>query len=234
MSVVICVTAGCGGQGCSSFAALLALAFSSMGRTAALVDAKGGAGALDTMIGTKETSVFNAGDVLQGRCELSDAVCRPTENIVFLAAARNADEAPLEALEPILEKLEKYDYMIIDMPRAESKSADRLFSCADMVILCSKASYREVRCTYDIRRRMQRAGVDTRLVLTSVDSEALLVPHLDYCIDTAKARLLGVIPSDRAYITEDTDSVPRSGAAYDAVRRIARRIMGERTEIPKM
>ncbi len=233
MSVVICVTAGCGGQGCSAFAALLTRALASMGKTTALVDAKSGAGALHSMLGTMESSVFNIGDVLQNRCDLSDAVCRPFENAVFLPAAKNADEAPLEALEPILSKLEKYDYMIIDMPRAESRGADRLFSCADMVILCSKPTERELRCTYDIRRRMQRAKVETRLVLTMVDGDELSVPHLDCCIDTAKARLLGVIPKDKAY-SALFGSLPESGAAYDAAVRTARRIEGRKEEIPKL
>lgn len=235
MSVVICITAGCGGQGSSAFAASLARALSSMGRTVAVVDAKGGAGALDSMLGTKETAVFNIGDVLMGRCELSDAVSRPFANAVFLAAAKNADEAPLGALNPILAKLEKYDYILIDMPRAESDSANYLFSCADMVILCSKPAERELRCTYDIRRRMQKLGVDTRLVLTMVDSDDLEVPDIDYCIDTAKARLMGVIPEDKEYAAALARGVPpKSGKACEAVMRIARRVEGEKTEIPKM
>lgn len=235
MSVVICIAAGCGGQGCSSFAVSLTQALSSMGRSTALVDAKSGAGNLDSMTGTRETAVFNIGDVLQERCELSDAVCEPFDNTVFLAAAKNADEAPLEALEPILSTLEKYDYMIIDMPGAESKSADALFSCADMVILCSRASERELRCTCDMRRRMQKLGVETRLAVTLLDSDDMEVSHVDYCIDTAKARLLGVIPKDRAYARAMAEGTPAdSGAAYEAVCRIARRITGEKTEIPKL
>lgn len=235
MSVVICITAGCGGQGSSAFTASLARALSSMDRSVAVVDAKSGAGALDSMLGTKETAVFNIGDVLSGRCELSDAVSRPFANAVFLAAAKNADEAPLSALNPILAKLEKYDYILIDMPRAESDSANYLFSCADTVVLCSKPAERELKCTYDIRRRMQRIGVDTRLVLTLVEADSLEVPDLDYCIDTAKARLLGVIPRDRDYAAAlARGAVAKSGEAHDAVMRIARRIEGEKAEIPKM
>ncbi len=235
MSVVICIAAGCGGQGCSSFAVSLTQALSSMGRSVALVDAKSGAGTLDSMIGARETAVFNIGDVLQERCELSDAVCAPFENTVFLAAAKNADEAPVEALEPILSTLEKYDYMIIDMPRAESRSADALFSCADMAVLCSRASARELRCTYDIRRRLQKLGVETRLAVTLLDSDDMEIPNLDVCIDTAKARLLGVIPKDRAFARSITEGTPAdSGDAYEAVCRIARRIEGKKEEIPKL
>lgn len=235
MSVVICITAGCGGQGSSAFAASLVRALASMGRTVIAVDAKSGAGALDSMLGTKETAVFNIGDILKNRCELSDAACRPFDNAVFFAAAKNADEAPLEALTPILAKLESCDYLIIDMPRACSDSANKLFSCADMVILCSKASERELKCTYDIRRRMHKIGVDTRLVLTMVDSDALEVSDLDYCIDTAKARLLGVIPKDKEYVSMLTQGAPpKNGAAYQAVMRIAQRLEGKKEEIPKM
>lgn len=235
LSVVICVTAGCGGQGCSAFAALLSRAVSSAGKTVALVDAKGGAGALDYITGAKATSVYNVGDVLTGRCELSDAVCRPFEGVVLLPAAKNADDAPLSQLGAVLARFEGYDYIIIDMPRAESESADRLFSCADMVVLCSRPEQGELRNTSVIRRRMQKIGVDTRLVLTMVDSENLEVPDLDFCIDKAKARLLGVIPRDKGLSVSFAEGeMPKNGAAYEAALRIARRIEGERVEIPKM
>ncbi len=235
MSVVICVTAGCGGQGSSAFASLLTYALSTMGRSVALVDAKGGAGALDSMTGTRETSVFNAGDVLAQRCELSDAVCSLFENVVFLPAAKNADDAPLAKLGSILAEFEVYDYIIIDMPKAESESADKLFSCSDMVVLCSKPAVRELRCTWNIRRRMQKLGVDARLVLCQVESECLEVPDLDFCIDEAKTRLLGVIPKDKALSAAIAGGeLPKIGSACEAVLRIARRLEGKREEIPKM
>lgn len=235
MSVVICITAGCGGQGCSAFASLLGYSLTSMGRTAALVDAKGGAGALDYMTGAKTTAVYNLGDVLTDRCELADAVCKPFEGAVLLPAAKNADDAPLGMLGEVLARFENYDYIIIDMPRAESESADRLLSCADTVVLCSKASQGELRNTSVIRRRMQKIGVDTRLVLTMIDSDNMEVSDLDSCIDKAKARLLGVIPKDK--ILSDAlaeGEMPKNGAALEAALRIARRIEGERVEIPKM
>lgn len=235
MSVVICITSGCGGQGCSAFAASLTRVFAAMGHKAALVDAKSGAGALDSMLGTKATAVYNLGDVLTDRCELSDAVCRPFEDAVFFPAAKNADDAPLLNLAEVLDHLDKFDYTIIDMPRAESKSADILFSCSDMVILCGRPEDRELQYTYSIRRRMQRIGVDTRLVLDLVDSDALEVPNLDYCIDQSRTRLLGVIPRDRAFaqaMAKGED--PEGSGAYEAVKRIARRIAGERLEIPKL
>lgn len=231
LSVVICITAGCGGQGSTSLAASLTYALASMGNTVAAVDAKSGEGALDAMLGTKETAVFNMGDVLMNRCELSDAVCRPKENIVFLAAAKKAEEAPLDALDPILAKLEKYDYMIIDMPMAESESANRLLSCADTVILCCTASLREMDRTCAMRRRMQRLKVDTRLVVTLLESDRMEVPDIDRCIDTVKARLLGVIPKDSGF---SEGAFPMEGQAFEAVKRIARRIRGEKAEIPKM
>lgn len=231
LSVVICITAGCGGQGSTSLAASLTCALASMGHTVAAVDAKSGEGALDAMFGTKETAVFNIGDVLMNRCELSDAVCRPMENVVFLAAAKKAEEAPLEALDPILSKLEKYDYMIIDMPGAESESANRLLSCADTVILCCTPSLREMGRAGAMRRRMQRLKVDTRLVITLLDSDSMEVPDLDRCIDTVKARLLGVVPKDSSI---SGDALPMEGAAFEGAKRIALRIRGEKAEIPKM
>lgn len=235
MSVVICITAGCGGQGCSAFASLLTGALTSMGRTVALVDAKGGAGALDYMTGAKTTSVYNLGDVLSERCELADAVCKPFDGAVFLPAAKNADDAPLSLLGSVLARFESCDYILIDMPRAESESADRLLSCADMVVLCCKPSQGELRHTSVIRRRMQKIGVNTRLVLTMVDSEDMEVPDLDFCIDKAKARLLGVVPKDKALASSLAEGeTPKSGAAFEAVCRIARRIEGQKAEIPKM
>ncbi len=235
MSVVICITAGCGGQGCSALTASLAKAFSAMGRTVAVVDANSGAGALDSMLGTRETAVFNMGDVLTGRCELSDAAIRPFAGTVLFSAARNADDAPLSELLPLFARFERYDYVLVDMPVAESDSANRIFSCADTVILCSKPAMRELECTYSARRRLQKIGTNARLVLTFVDSDDLEFADLDCCIDAAKVRLLGVVPEDREYAASLAKGIPpKSGAAYEAIVRIARRYEGEKSEIPKM
>ncbi len=235
LSVVISITAGCGGQGCSAFASLLTRALASLGRTVALVDAKGGAGALDSMTGTKSTSVFNLGDVITGRCELSDAVCEPFDGAVFLPAAKWSDDAPLFSLGSVLVRFESCDYIIIDMPRAQSESANKLLSCSDIVILCCKPSRYELRHTAVIRRRLQKIGADTRLVLNMVESESMEVPDLDFCIDEAGTRLIGVLPLDRTLSASFAKGeCIAKGDAFDAVLRIARRIEGEKTEIPKM
>lgn len=235
MSVVICITAGCGGQGCSALTTSLAKALSSEGHTVAAVDANSGAGALNSMLGTEETAVFNIGDVLTGRCELSDAAVRPFAGAVLFPAAKSAEDAPLSELYPLLARLERYDYILIDMPAAESEGANRLLSGANMVVLCSRSTLRELECTYRTRRRLQRLGSNVRLVLNAVNTDDLEFSNLDCCIDTAKTRLLGVVPSDREFATTIAKGVPpKSGEAYEAVVRIAQRLRGQKVEIPKM
>lgn len=240
MSFAVCIASASGSSGASTLCAALAASFVRGGRSAAVIDCNSGAGELDFLLGAGETCVYNAGDVLRGRCEPEDAVCEPSEGLRLIPAAADAQDAPTGRLRPLGALFEKgdlkSDFILLDLPHAVCTGTDELIGCADMVLLCCRAEKRDVRRASAMRRRMQRIGVRTGLVITNFDRRSFAggqYADLDAVIDETGAQLIGIIPNDDGFSQAfDSGTVPESGAAVEAVRRIARRVAGERVPLP--
>ena len=240
MSFAVCIVSAAGGGGSSSLCAALASAFAEKGTKVGVLDCNSGCGELSELLGASETCVYNAGDAMRGRCGIDEAVCEPFEG-VYLVPAANAEQdcqpGSMRRFGAYFEREEvRRDIIILDMPRAYGTGAEELYSCADMTVICCRAEERQLKRAYRLRRQLQRHETQVRLVITDFDRKifsAGTLPDLDKCIDIAGARLLGIVPHDAGF-EKALHSGERiiSGEAFEAARRIAGRITGERIALP--
>ena len=241
MSFAVCIVSAAGGSGSSSLCAALASAFAERGTKVGLLDCQPGCGELSDILGASETCVYNAGDAMKGRCGIEEAVCEPFDGVYLVPAAseeQDCQPGSMRRFGAYFEREEvKRDIIVLDMPKAYGDGARELYSCADMTVICSRAEERQLKRAYKLRRQLQRYSMDVRLVITDFDKKRFSagdIPDLDKCIDIAGARLLGLVPHDEGFekALHRGERVV-SGEAFEAARRIAGRIAGERIPLPQ-
>ena len=74
MSTITCILSGKDGVGKSTVAALIGEQLALLGRSVLLVEFEEGLRCLDQYVGANQSKVFDLDDVLNGRCELDDAI----------------------------------------------------------------------------------------------------------------------------------------------------------------
>lgn len=235
MSRVVSVTSGKGGVGKSSFCCYLARALASQGKTTVVVELDCGLRGLDIMLGVTET-VYDFGDVLSGRCAVSDAVCPvPDASNLFLIAAPSAFERfpTCEEVSTLCSRLKnKFDYIVIDTSAGYALTKI-IPQVSDLVLLIVTPDPVCVRDAAVVANLLREAGNNSlRLVINKVTKNTVkkdMMPDLDAVIDRVGVQLLGVIPEHREIWVGSAKGQPLgAGKTPEKVfRAIARRLQGE-------
>lgn len=226
-----------GGSGKSTVAVGLATAFSNEGKRVLLIDADEGARCLDSMLSIDGDTVFDIRDVLNGDADISAASISVPRlpNVSVIPSPLSAEPLDLEKLGWFVKSIEDdYDYVIIDtkgqLPAERLKALSNTFSFVSVVSTDSIA----VRNTGVLTAGLKQHGIEPRLIINRFkqkDSSGKPV-NIDDIIDTAAARLLGVVPEDKR-ITGVRGPL-LTGIAAAAVFRIASRIDGKECHLPKV
>ena len=121
MGKVIVVTSGKGGVGKSTSTANLGTALAVLGKKVVVVDADVGLRNLDVIMGLESRVVYTSMDVLEGVCELEQALVkdRRTRDLYLLAASQRnnkSDIQPEQMKKLCLELKEMHDYVLVDSP----------------------------------------------------------------------------------------------------------------------
>lgn len=234
------VISALGGQGCTLAAAGMGLAAAALGRSVVLLDLCGFGGTLAQVLAVGEEVVMNLSDVLGGSCTEKEALLDCAENLRLLPsplfAGSRIDPCSVE-VRRLVERLGREADVIADWPAGTVPDCGAA-SCFDMFVICACADKLSLRYAAALRRQIKQAaeesccGCETRLLLTRFSPEYMHgggVADIDECIDTVGARLLGVVPLDKAAdravkLGEPLDS---GGEAMRYCSDAARRLFGE-------
>ncbi|HPE95294.1 MAG TPA: AAA family ATPase [Bacillota bacterium] len=241
MGKVIFITSFKGGAGKTTLSANLTGALTSLGKHVLAIDGDFGMRCLDIVLGLESSTLFDAFDVLTGRCGIQSAVVRSCLGFDFLPApvnysGENIDGEKASKLISSLKK--KYDYIIIDSSADRTPAYDVFANAADCAIVVSLHQQSSIRAAEKTAFVLAGMGIpDIRLVINQFYFSAAAkaeLPRLTQLIMRTSVRLLGVVPYDRSLPADQekgmiafskmTDNKPK----YEkAVMNIAKRLTGE-------
>ncbi len=236
----IVVTSGKGGVGKTTTTANLGAALAQGGKRVILVDADIGLRNLDLVLGVEKRIVFDLVEVVEGRCQLRQALVRDKrfgENLAILPAAQTRDKTAVseEQFAGIVRGLaEMCDYVIIDSPAGIEHGFRNAVAGAAEAIVVTTPEVSAIRDADRVIAKLQDRKLPMRLIVNRVRPEMVRAGEMmsvdDVC-DILSAELLGIVPDDPEVIDTTNRGIPlvldptqRLGAIYI---KIARRLEGE-------
>lgn len=250
MGEVITVTSGKGGVGKSTLSANLAVGLAELGKKVVAIDFDIGLRNLDMILGLENRIVYDVVDVMEGRCNLSQALIndKRTKNLYFLPASQTNDKNILnkEKVRTLLEDLKKdFDIIVLDSPAGIESGFEHSIFLADRALVVSTPDVSAVRDAdrvigiIDAKSQKAKDGEEVikhviinRLKPELVESGSML--SVEDVLNILALPLIGVIPDDEKIITSTNEGEPiyydKHSQAAEAYRRIARRVLGEEVE----
>ena len=220
MARKIVIASGKGGAGKSSLAAGLGGALAGMGKHILLIDCDIGLRSLDLILGCAENTVYDWADVLLGRCAPEKAPLSVGGLHLLAAPLRDTPAFTPGAMHSLTAQYDAFfDDILIDAPAGIERGFRLAASAAQEAVVVSTP---DAVCV-----RSAAAAVD-RFKAQPVSKRQLL--NIDQVIDSAGARLLGIVPDDPnvTYRAAMGKPVPFDCPAGSAYLRIAKRIEGEK------
>ncbi len=252
MGEVITVTSGKGGVGKSTLSANLAVGLAQAGKKVVAVDFDIGLRNLDMILGLENRIVYDVVDVMEGRCNLSQALIndKRAKNLYFLPASQTSDKNVLdrEKVAKLLEELKKeFDIILLDSPAGIESGFEHSIFMADRAVIVSTPDVSAVRDAdrvigiIDAKSEKAKAGeevqkhvVINRIKQDMVDKGNML--SVEDVLSILALPLIGIVPEDENIITATNEGEPiyykESSPASQAYKNIAKRILGE--EVPFM
>ena len=241
MNRIIVVTSGKGGVGKSTVAANLAYGLAFDKRHVLLVDMDSGLRSLDLMFGAENELVFDLTDVLDGICDIRQALfpVKMRPGLFLLPASQNSGSASLSPADvsSLLNNLRRsFDYIILDCPAGIERGFRNAVAPADSAILVITPDNVSLRSGERAYQLLTDEGIqDIQLVINRIGRKPAV--STDECVTRLELPVLGFIPDDPAVQTSISSGIPVIESpvpAGDAFERIVRRILGEnvRYKIP--
>lgn len=233
---VLAVTSGKGGVGKSTLSVCLAAALCKNGKRVAVIDCDEGLRCLDLMLGMSDSVVYDLGDILCDRCDISAAI-KPVDQIseLFLIAAPQSQGCfgDGEGFKKLIAEIRSdFDFIIIDSPagmsdgfRAAALAADEALVVVtpDPVCIRDAGKINAILAKYNIKQ--------TRMVINRYDralAKKGCLPTIDNIIDATRLPLGAVIPDDkRTAMLPSTGKIPAKGKGFAAFDRLAKRLLGQ-------
>ncbi|NMB02273.1 MAG: septum site-determining protein MinD [Firmicutes bacterium] len=246
MGKVIVITSGKGGVGKTTTTANLGTGLAAMGQKVCLVDTDIGLRNLDVVLGLENRIVYDLLDVVEGNCEVHQALIKDKrfgKNLVLLPAAqtREKDAVKPEQMQELTNRLKQdYDFVLLDCPAGIEHGFKNAIAGADSALVVTTPEIAAVRDADRIIGLLEAEELyDPKLIINRVrpdmvrKGDMMDISDID---DILAISIVGVVPDDQDIIVSTnrgepivTDRKSRAGQAY---RNIVRRLLGE--EVPLM
>jgi len=250
MGIVITVTSGKGGVGKSTTLANLAVGMADEGKKVVAIDFDIGLRNLDMLLGLENRIVYNVIDVMEGKCNLSQALIndKHSKNLYFLPASQTNDKNILdqEKVKELLETLKKeFDIILLDSPAGIEGGFEHAIAYADRALIVSTPDVSSVRDAdrvigiIDAKSEKAQKGeeVDKHVIINRLKPELVErgdMLNTEDVLNILALPLIGVVPDCDQVISSTNmgepiirDDKAKSGEAY---RRISKRILGEEVD----
>lgn len=236
---VITVTSGKGGVGKTTTTANLAVALALAGKRVIVVDADIGLRNLDLVMGLENRILHDVVDVVEGRCQLEQALVRDTrvDSLFLLAAAQTRDKADvgIQQMVSVCKSLTHMaDYVIIDSPAGIEHGFQSAVAPADRVLIVTTPDVSALRDADKVIFLLERDWKhQPGLVVNRYNARLSRNGELrdvDDILDILAVDLLGVVPEDKSIVLATDRGTPvvlnKRSWVSTAYRNIAQRIMG--------
>jgi septum site-determining protein MinD len=218
------VVSGKGGVGKSMLVVALGASFALEGKSVALVDVNTGMRGLDLMLGMENRIVFDLGDVLEGHCEVRQALVREKSTGMRVIAARQISdtdwlsEEGLLGLTKILR--EQFDVVLLDSASGIGRGFTAAVRAAGSAILLTTPDDMALRDADRITGLLHRLDVPSPQVVINRIREDLVDAQLQYmpevCAQVLDLPICGVIPEDDQILRATLSKRPAIGGCRGA------------------
>lgn len=244
MGEVIVVTSGKGGVGKTTTTANIGTSFAMLGQKTVLLDADIGLRNLDVTLGLENRIVYDIIDVVEGHCELKQAVIKDKrfDTLYLLPASQTKDKNDISADQMGLlcrELMLDFDYVIVDCPAGIEQGFKNAIAGADRAVIVVTPDISAVRDADRVIGLLESAGKGEPLLVIN-----RIRPHMiqkgdmmgiEDIVDLLSVKLLGVIPEDEYIVVSSNRGEPAvanpTSIAGQAYNNIARRLMGEKVPL---
>ena len=235
----IVLTSGKGGVGKTTTTANVGAALAQRGHRVVLVDADIGLRNLDLVLGVEKRIVFDLVEVVEGRCQLRQALIRDKrfETLAILPAAQTRDKEAVteEQMARVAEELAATaDFVLIDSPAGIEHGFRNAVAAATEAIVVTTPEVSSIRDADRVIGKLNERALPYRLIVNRVRADMVRsgdMMSVDDVCDILSSELLGIVPDDEEIIDTTNRGEPvvlaeasRLGAIYD---KIARRLEGE-------
>ncbi len=244
--IVIAITSGKGGVGKSTATANLGVGLAEKGKKVIAVDFDIGLRNLDMILGLERRIVYDVVDVMEGKCNLSQAIInhKKAKNLYFLPASQSKDKTILQKdkVKKLLEKLKAdFDYILLDSPAGIESGFEHTIFWADRAFIVVTPEISSVRDSDRVigiidaksDKSSNNIEIEKHIIINRLRPDLVAKQDMLSCddvLDILALPLIGIVPEDEKVIGATNNGEPTifiksdSGLAYD---RISKRILGE-------
>ena len=239
MNKVIALCSGKGGVGKSTTAACVGAAIVCRDKRVLLIDADQGLCGLGVVMGMQTLPLFDICDSAAGNCDFYRTVtpCEMLPGLNLAVVSAGEDFCTAQQLQRYIGLVRsQFDYILIDAPAGVGREFETVCGVCDDAIVLTTPDEVALLAASKAAELLDRRGAECRLLINRYDRTKVkkgLSAGIDECIDTVRARLIGVVPEEEEFHKLGKSGVLRltaSASAAPAYHNIAARICGE--EVP--
>lgn len=241
MGKSVVITSGKGGVGKTTAVANIGTGLALRGLKTVLVDTDIGLRNLDLLLGLENRIVYNLVDVIEGRCNLRQALVKDKRlnNLYLLPAAQTKEKeaVSIDQMKKLVHELKSdFDYVLIDSPAGIEHGFRTAISAADEAIVITTPEVSSVRDADRVIGLLEANGfVNPSLIVNRVRFDMVKSGDMlgvDDVLEILSIELLGIVPEDENLIISVNKGEPiiynadkyKAGLAFNF---IVKRLLGE-------